>query len=91
MDKTKKKFPSLCPACDSRLKVQKFHCVSCGTDVEGVFELPQIARLSQQEQDFIINFVITSGNLKEMARIMDKSYPSVRNYLDELIEKVKTL
>ncbi len=30
-----------------------------------------------------------SGSLKEMASIIDRSYPSVRKYLDELIKKLK--
>ena len=86
-----KKFPHLCPGCDSKLKVQKFHCDVCGTDIEGLFDLPPLVKLSLQEQEFIISFVKMSGSLKEMAKIMDKSYPSVRNYLDELIEKLKTV
>ncbi|MDQ3191919.1 MAG: DUF2089 domain-containing protein [Bacteroidota bacterium] len=91
MSKIEKKFPCLCPACNSRLKVQKFHCTACETDVEGLFELPLLASLNNQDQEFIINFIKMSGSLKEMAKIMDKSYPSVRNYLDDLIEKIKTL
>ncbi len=91
MSKTVKKFPCLCPACDSQLKVQKFHCTNCQTDVEGLFELPPLARLDAQEQEFVIDFIKMSGSLKEMAIIMDKSYPSVRNYLDDLIEKIEKI
>ena len=86
-----KKFPHLCPACDARLKVQKFRCDACNTDIEGLFDLPPLVKLSLQDQEFILAFVICSGSLKEMAKIMDKSYPSVRNYLDELIEKLKSI
>ncbi|MBA3898635.1 MAG: DUF2089 family protein [Bacteroidetes bacterium] len=85
---TEKKFPCLCPACDSRLKVKKFHCSNCGTEVDGLFDLPPLASLNTQEQEFILSFIKMSGSLKEMAKIMDKSYPSVRNYLDDLIKKI---
>jgi hypothetical protein len=88
MDNIEKRLPCLCPACNSRLKVKKLHCSNCGTEVEGLFELPLLARLDAREQEFVINFIKMSGSLKEMAKIMDKSYPSVRNFLDELIEKI---
>ncbi|HBW79041.1 MAG TPA: hypothetical protein DEF78_00300, partial [Sphingobacterium sp.] len=42
-------------------------------------------------QEFVLNFLIHSGSLKEMANQMGKSYPTVRNILDDLIQKVKAL
>jgi hypothetical protein len=86
-----KKFPCLCPSCESQLTVRKLRCTACETEVEGSFELPLLAKLSAEEQEFILNFIKMSGSLKEMAGIMDKSYPSVRNYLDELIEKIRNI
>jgi hypothetical protein len=46
-------------------------------------------RLPAEEQAFILQFFLTSGSLKEMASQMGISYPTVRNRLDDLIEKVK--
>jgi hypothetical protein len=48
-------------------------------------------RLDPEEQEFIIEFLLNSGSLKEMASKMGKSYPTVRNKLDDLIHKVKSL
>lgn len=86
-----KKLPQQCPSCQTRLKVKKLHCSSCGTEVDGIYDFPPLASFSNEEQEFILNFIKTSGSLKEMAKIMDRSYPSVRNYIDEIIEKVKQL
>ena len=36
-------------------------------------------------------FLLNSGSLKEMANKLGKSYPTVRNKLDELIDQVKSL
>ena len=83
-----KKLPQNCPSCESRLKVRQLHCPVCATEVGGSYDLPILTRFSDEEQDFILNFIKTSGSLKEMAKIMEKSYPSVRNYLDDLIEKL---
>lgn len=86
-----KNLPLQCPSCQTRLKVKKLHCSACGTEVDGMYDFPPLASFSNEEQVFIINFIKTSGSLKEMAKIMNRSYPFVRNYLDEIIEKVKQL
>ena len=57
-------------------------------EVCGSFELPLLARLPEKEQQFIIDFVKSSGSLKDMAKSMGVSYPTVRNILDDLIEKL---
>lgn len=47
--------------------------------------------LSSDEEDmeFIKNFVINSGSLKEIAKTYGVSYPTVRIRLDRLIQKIK--
>jgi len=47
--------------------------------------------LEPKEQDLIIEFVISSGSLKVMAQKLKLSYPTVRNMLDELIQKITNL
>lgn len=85
------KLPVVCPSCSNSLKVAKLHCDTCGTEVSGKYELPLLMSLDQEEQDFIIRFLENSGSLKEMANQMGKSYPTVRNKLDDLIAKVKSM
>lgn len=88
MNELKKHLPLQCPACESLLKVGRMFCEHCGTEVCGDFELPLLARLPEREQLFIIEFVKSSGSLKDMAKSMGVSYPTVRNVLDDLIEKL---
>ena len=88
MENVERKLPLECPSCQSRLRVQKMHCAACGTEVSGDYQLPLLARLSDNEQKFIIEFVKSSGSLKDMAKSMGVSYPTVRNYLDDIIEKL---
>lgn len=47
--------------------------------------------LSDEDLAFLKRFILSSGSLKELARIYDISYPTVRLRLDRLIEKVKIL
>lgn len=88
MGELKKRLPLQCPACDAPLKVGRLFCEQCDTEVCGSFELPLLARLPEKEQRFILDFVKSSGSLKDMAKNMGVSYPTVRNILDDLIEKL---
>ena len=47
--------------------------------------------LNEEEQRFMLEFVKASGSLKDMAKKMGVSYPTVRNYLDDLIEKLNNM
>ncbi|CAM3829608.1 DUF2089 family protein [Sphingobacterium prati] len=86
-----KKIPVNCPCCDAKLKVSKLVCDSCNTEVVGKFTLPLLMQLTIDEQEFVLNFLKYSGSLKEMANQMGKSYPTVRNILDDLIHKLNSL
>ena len=88
---SKKRLPLRCPACDAQLKVSKMVCVQCDTEVSGEFDLPVLTRLNEEEQHFMLEFVKASGSLKDMAKKMGVSYPTVRNYLDDLIEKLNNM
>lgn len=85
------KLPVNCPSCSSPLLVTKLDCTNCETSVSGKFALPLLLQLSQDEQNFALQFLLFSGSLKEMATQMGNSYPTVRNKLDDLISKIKNL
>ena len=83
-----KKLPYVCPACEEALKVTSLGCEACGTAVSGKFDLPALAKMSLEDQQFILSFIKSSGSLKEMAQKLNLSYPTVRNMLDDLISKI---
>jgi hypothetical protein len=68
--------------------VKSLICERCQTEIQGQYELPLLARLSVDDQGFILEFIKASGSLKEMARLLGLSYPTVRNRLDEIIERI---
>lgn len=59
--------------------------------MSGEFELPVLTSLNEEELRFMLEFVKASGSLKDMAKKMGVSYPTVRNYLDDLIEKLNSM
>jgi len=65
--------------------VAQLACPGCETRVSGNYPLPALARLSDDDQQFALSFILSSGSLKQMARLYGVSYPTVRNRLDDLI------
>ncbi len=53
--------------------------------------MPVFLRLTPDEQEFVMKFLLASGSIKEMAAQEGISYPTLRNRLDELIGKIKQL
>ncbi|HHT52081.1 MAG: DUF2089 family protein [Bacteroidales bacterium] len=82
-------LPTTCPSCQSQLKVVALKCEVCSTEVTGLYELPVLLHLSEEELRFIIRFVKNSGSLKDMSAELKLSYPTVRNMLNEIIKKIQ--
>ncbi len=52
-------------------------------------KIPQwILNLEQEDATFLKNFVSSSGSLKDLAKLYEVSYPTVRLRLDRLIQKI---
>jgi hypothetical protein len=62
-----------------------------GSDIriEGQFELPPLARLSAEDQVFVMAFVRAHGSIKEMERTFGISYPTVKNRLNRVSSSFK--
>lgn len=85
------KLPIQCPSCESSLSVTQLSCSNCSTIVSGSYSLPLLLQITEEEQNFILQFFLMSGSLKEMATQMGNSYPTVRNKLDDIIQKIKSI
>jgi hypothetical protein len=74
-----------CPICAGELAVTRLHCRSCGTSLEGDFNVGRFARLSREQFALLESFLRSKGNLKEMERELGISYPTVRARVDALL------
>ncbi|AWA29819.1 hypothetical protein HYN48_06865 [Flavobacterium magnum] len=88
---TQPKLPVTCPSCATALSVTQLSCGHCGTAVSGNYTLPLLLQLSEDDLQFVLQFFMTGGSLKEMASQMGNSYPTVRNKLDDIIERINQL
>jgi hypothetical protein len=57
--------------------------------IEGSFELPQLARLSLEDQVFIAAFVRTHGSIKEMEKVFGVSYPTIKSRLNRVAQMLE--
>jgi hypothetical protein len=57
--------------------------------IEGSFELPQLARLSLEDQVFVTAFVRSHGSIKEMEQVFGVSYPTIKARLNRLAERLE--
>jgi hypothetical protein len=48
-----------------------------------------LSKLPEEDLDFVEQFVLASGSLKEMAMLHHVSYPTIRNALDRVIANLR--
>lgn len=80
-----KKIPTLCPACSSMLEITELKCPKCSTTIQGEFPINKLLSLSDEDSKFLIAFLRSRGNIKEVQERMGISYPTVKNRLDKLL------
>jgi hypothetical protein len=63
------------------LVIEKVRLTDKDIKIEGEFELPPLARLSAEDQIFVMAFIRCDGSIKEMEKSFGISYPTVKNRL----------
>jgi hypothetical protein len=66
------------------LVVERVRIVEKQVAVEGEFALPELARLSLEDQVFIAAFVRSHGSIKEMEQVFGVSYPTIKARLSRI-------
>jgi hypothetical protein len=57
--------------------------------LEGQFALPQLARLSAEDQVFVAAFLKSHGSIKEMEHVFGVSYPTVKARLNRIAAQLE--
>ena len=74
-----------CPVCSGELAVTRLRCGDCGTTIEGEFGVGRFARLTRDQVQMLESFLRSRGNLRDMERELDISYPTVRARVEALV------
>ena len=64
--------------------VERVRMVDSEVALEGQFELPPLARLTAEDQVFVIAFVRCHGSIKQMEKFFGVSYPTIKNRLNRI-------
>ncbi len=60
-----------------------------GISIQGEFDLPSLARLSDEDQVFVAHFIRTHGSIKEMEQAFGVSYPTIKARLNKICGQLK--
>ena len=66
------------------LVVERVSIPEKGVAVEGTFTLPELARLSLEDQVFVTAFLRSHGSIKEMEQVFGVSYPTIKARLNRI-------
>lgn len=69
--------------------VERVRLADTEVAIEGSFELPQLARLSAEDQVFVTAFVRSHGSIKDMERLFGVSYPTVKARLNRIASSLE--
>mgnify|MGYP001550833996 FL=1 len=68
----------------SPLVVERVRIPARQVTIEGEFTLPELARLSLEDQIFVTAFVRAHGSIKEMEQVFGVSYPTIKARLNRI-------
>jgi hypothetical protein len=85
---TSRRPPSNCPVCSSRLALTRLSCPSCETELSGAFAQCEFCVLTDEDREVLRVFLASRGNMKELERHLEVSYPTARARFDTLLGKL---
>ncbi|MBN9553085.1 MAG: DUF2089 domain-containing protein [Alphaproteobacteria bacterium] len=71
------------------LVVERVRLADRDIAVEGQFALPQLARLSAEDQVFVAAFLRSHGSIKDMEQVFGVSYPTVKARLNRIAAQLE--
>lgn len=77
-----------CPICNNNLYVTRLTCTNCHTELTGNFTLSKFNYLEKDDLYFVEIFIKNQGNIKEVEKELNISYPTVKRILNDVIEKL---
>lgn len=81
--------PRDCPVCGDGLALTRLSCESCGTEISGSFPACEFCALTTDDRELLRVFLASRGNMKELERHLQVSYPTARSRFDALLERLR--
>ncbi len=83
-------LPARCPLCGGEVFVTRFVCRECETAIEGRFApaapVTAFSKLTPEQLAFVETFVRCEGKINRVEKVLNLSYPTIRNRLRDVIQ-----
>lgn len=83
-----KHAPRQCPVCGDILALTRLSCDECGTELAGHFPTCEFCSLNLEDRETLRIFLQSRGNMKELERHLEVSYPTARVRFDSILTKL---
>ena len=80
--------PAECPVCGDALITTRKGCLHCGTEIAGEFASCEFCVLSEADLTLLKVFLASRGNLREVEKHLQVSYPTARARLDAVLGRL---
>lgn len=80
--------PRHCPVCGDQLALTRLTCGACDTELSGVFQACEFCGLDADDRELLRVFLASRGNLKDLQRHLDVSYPTARARFADLLKRL---
>jgi hypothetical protein len=80
--------PADCPVCGERLNITRLGCGACGTELSGRFTPCTYCALTASDRRILQSFLVSRGNMRELARDLGVSYPTARQRFADLLVRL---
>ncbi|AQP45186.1 DUF2089 domain-containing protein [Tessaracoccus flavus] len=80
--------PADCPVCGDELITTRKGCLKCGSELAGEFASCEFCALSEPDLQILRVFLGSRGNLREVEKHLQVSYPTARARLDAVLVKL---
>lgn len=82
----RKEFDGTCPCCGEKMRITEYTCKKCKIRINGNFEKSSFLNLDAVQLKFAEIFLKNRGNIKEVEKELGVSYPSVKKFLDGVVD-----
>lgn len=88
MNKRRHHAPADCPVCAGELLITRKGCLACGTELAGEFASCSFCALDVSDLELLRVFLASRGNLREVEKHLQVSYPTARARFDGVLTKL---
>lgn len=82
------KAPTSCPVCGGTYEITALTCKKCESSLGGHFSGCDFCSLSNDDAAFVLTFLKCRGSIKDVEKELNISYPTVRNRLDAVLDRL---